>query len=75
MGGGGGKGLPCFFQKIGQKCPNSGKNALIMVIYGLNFSFKMQFLRVSRRKKQRFFATGPFVLVLYMIVYQSAQIP
>ena len=40
-----------------------------MVIYGLNFSFKMQFLRVSRNK------TGNFFLVLYMIIYQSALIP
>ena len=31
------------------------KNALIAVICGLNFSFKVQFLRVSKRKNQRFF--------------------
>ena len=50
------------------------KNALIVVIYGLNFSFKMQFLIVFRRKSQRFFPTAPFFFVLYMIAYQSALI-
>ena len=51
-----------------------GKNALTVVIYGLNFSFKIQFLKVSRRKNQRFFPSGPFFLVLYMIVHQCAVI-
>ena len=46
----------------------------IVVIYVLNFSFKMQFLRVSRRKNRRFFPAGPFFLALYMITYQSAPI-
>ena len=70
-----GGGLPCPFLKIEKKCPNFGKNAQIVVIYGLNLSFKMQFLRVSRRKNRRFFPAGPFFLVLYMSVYQSALIP
>ena len=48
--GEGGESLPCPFSKIGRKCPNLGKYALIVVIYGLNFSFKMQFFRVSRKK-------------------------
>ena len=52
----------------------SGKNALIVAIYGLNFSFKMQFLRVSRRKNRRFFPAGSSFLLLYMIVYQSVLI-
>ena len=39
-------------------------NALIAVIYGLNFSFKMQFLRVFKRKKQRFFLAEPFFFAL-----------
>ena len=73
--GGKGERSPCLFSKIGKKCPNLGKNALIVVIYGLNFSFKRQFLRVSRRKNRRFFPAGPFFLVMYMIVYQSALIP
>ena len=46
--------------------------AQIVVIYGLNFSFKMQFLRVSRRQKRRFFRKGSFFRVLYLIVSQSA---
>ena len=28
-----GGGLPCLFSKIGKKCPNLGKNVLIVVIY------------------------------------------
>ena len=36
----------------------SRKNALIVVIYGLNLSFKMQFLRVSSSKNDRFFLRG-----------------
>ena len=47
---------------------------LIEVIYVLNFSFKMQFLRVSKRKNWTFFPAGPLFLVLYMIAYQSALI-
>ena len=63
-----GGGLPC-------PCSKVGKNALIVVIYELNFSFKMQFSRVSRRKKQKFFPKEPFFLVLYMIAHQSALTP
>ena len=37
-----------------------------MVIYGLNFSFKMQFLTVSRRKSQEFFPKAPFYLSEYV---------
>ena len=51
-----------------------GKSALIVVIYVLNLSFKMQFLRVSWRKNLRFFSAGSFFLVLYIIAYQSALI-
>ena len=42
------------------------KNALTAVIYGLNFSFKMQFSRAFRRRNQRFFRAGSFFLVSYM---------
>ena len=42
-----------------------------MVIYVLDFSFKMQSLRVSRRNNRRFFPAGSFFLLLYMITYQS----
>ena len=45
-----------------------------MVIYGFNFSLKMQFKIVSRRKKMEFFPTAPFFLVLCMIAYQEALI-
>ena len=62
-----GRRSPLPFSKIGKKCPN----AVIVVIYGLNFSFKIQFLRISTRKNRRFFPAGPFFFVLYMIVYQS----
>ena len=37
---------PALFQKLEKSALILGKNALIVVIYGLNFSFKMQFLRV-----------------------------
>ena len=39
------------------------ENALIAVIYGLNFSFKVQFLKVSRIKSRRFFSAGPFFVL------------
>ena len=52
-----------------------GKNAQITVIYGLNFSSKMQFLKVSWRKNRRFFPAVPFFFVLQMIIYRSALIP
>ena len=43
---------------------------LIVVIYGLNFLFKVQFLRVSRRKNRRFFPpAGPLFFVLQTIVF------
>ena len=71
-----GEGFPCLFSKIGEKCPNFWKkNALIVVIYGLNFLFKMQFLRASRTKNRRFCSVGPFFLVPLMNVYRSALIP
>ena len=74
--GGRGRGLPCIFSEFGKKYPNfEKKNTLIAVIYELNFSFKVQFLRVSRRKNRRFIPVGPLFFVLYMIVYQSALIP
>ena len=59
-----GGGLPSPFSKIGKTCPNFGKNALIVAIFGLNFSFKMQYLRVFSRKNRISFPVGPFFLVL-----------
>ena len=56
-----GRDLSCTFMKIERKCSFFGK---ILVIYGLNFSFKMQFLSFSCRKNPKFFPAWPFVLVL-----------
>ena len=56
-------GLPYLFSEIEKKCSNFGKNALIAVIYVLNFSFKEQFLRVSRGNKH-FSRAGHFFFVL-----------
>ena len=59
---GGGGGLPCLFSKIGKKCPNfGGENAVVVVIYGLNFSFKVQFLRFSKREKPEIFPCRAFL--------------
>ena len=66
-GGTGGGGLSFPFSKSGKEFPDCGhlhffgKNVLIVVIYGFNFSFKMQFLRVSRRKKTEIFRCGGFL--------------
>ena len=49
-----GRSLSCTFLKIGRKCPDFEKNVLFLVILGLNFSFKMQFLSLSRRKTPKF---------------------
>ena len=65
---------PALFLKLEKSALIFWENALIVVIYVLNFSFKMQFLRVSRRKNRRFFPAETFFLVLYMIAYQSALI-
>ena len=75
--GGRGEGgvSPTLFQKLGKNALILGKNALIALLYGLNFLFKMQFLRVSRKKPGNFPAGQNLFLVLYMIVYQSALIP
>ena len=49
-----------FFQKLENNAAIFGKNALIVVIYGLNLSFKMQFLSVSRKKNKTFLSTSFF---------------
>ena len=54
--GGKGEVSPTLFQKLKKSVLILGKNALIEDIYGLNFAFKMQFLRVPRNK------TGDFSL-------------
>ena len=53
-GRGGVEVSPALFQKLEKKALILGKNALNVVFYGLNFSFKMQFLRVSRNKTRDF---------------------
>ena len=50
-----------FLNKTELKIRKLEKNALIVVIYGYNFSFKMNFLRVSRKKNRRFFPCGAFL--------------
>ena len=52
-----------FFQKLEKSAPIFGKNVVIVVIYGLNLSFKMQFLSISRRKNRRSFSAGFFSLL------------
>ena len=69
-----GEVYPALFQKLEKNTLFLEKITLIVVIYGLNFSFKIQFLRVSRRKNRRFLPAGPFFLELYMIVHQSTLI-
>ena len=74
-GRGRGQGLPCPFLKIEKSALILGKNSQTVVICGLHFSFTTKFLRVFKRKSQRFILAGPFFLTLYMIIYQSALIP
>ena len=77
MGEWGGYSYP--FLEIGKRYSAFGRegggNAQIKAIYGLNFSFEVQFLKVSSRKHQRFFPAGPFFFVLLVIVCRSALIP
>ena len=51
--GGRGKVCPYLFQKLEKVALTLGKNALIVVSYGLNVSFDMYFLRV--------YPGGPFI--------------
>ena len=59
--GGGGEVSPAVFKKLEKIVLIWRKNALIVVIYGYNFSFKMKFLRVSRGKTCRFLPYGAFL--------------
>ena len=49
---------PAFFQKLGKNTQVFGKNALIVVIYGLNFSLNVQYLSASREKTGYFSVRG-----------------
>ena len=50
--------VSALFWKLEQSTLILGKNVPIAVIYGLNFSFKEQFLRVSRKKSGDFSLRG-----------------
>ena len=63
---------PALFWKLEKIALILGNNALIAVIYGLNFSFKVQFLKGSRSKKN--FLARPSFFLLYMIIYRSVRI-
>ena len=55
------QGFPCPFSKIGKNCPNFTKKCPDCGHLWQNFSFKMKFLRVFRRKTRRFFHYGTFL--------------
>ena len=71
--GGKGGGLPCPFSEIGKKCPKFWAK-MPWLWPSMGCSFKMQFWK-SFQEKTEIFPGQKFFLVLYMIVYQSAQIP
>ena len=52
-----------FYWKLEKRTLILEKNVLIVVIYGLNFSFQVQFLWVSDGKKTEIFPAGPFFLM------------
>ena len=70
-----GAGPPYPFSKLEKRALILGKNAMIVVIYGLNFSFKMKFYGGLHEEKLEIFPCGSFFLVLYIIDYQSTPIP
>ena len=55
---------PVLSRKLEKSSLIFGKNALIVAIYGLNFSFKIHFLSYSRRKNPKSFPGGPVFFVL-----------
>ena len=59
-GGEGGGVSPALFRKLEKSALIWRKNALIVVIYGYNFSLKTKFSRVSRRKTCILFHLGAF---------------
>ena len=56
--------FPALFRKLEKSAPLWGNIVLVLVICGKNFSFKMQFFRVSWQKDQNFFPARLFFLVL-----------
>ena len=59
--GGRGGVSSALFQKLEKSALILGKNALILVIYGLNLWIKMKFLRVSRKKPEIFHCGAKFL--------------
>ena len=59
--GGGGEDSPAISWKLEKSALIWRKNALIVVIYGWNFSFKMNLFWDSWQKYGRFFACGAFL--------------
>ena len=58
-------GTSCSYLKTEAKCPGlRGKKFLIVFIYGLSFSFKMLFLKPSRRKSPKFLLVGSLFHVM-----------
>ena len=72
-GGGGRRGVP--FRKLEIGVLIWGKNVLIVAIHGLNFSFKMLFLRVSRRENSKFSLWSFSSLCYRCNIYRTAIIP
>ena len=56
-----GGGLPYPFPKLEKSALILGKNAMIVVICGLNFSFKMKFCGVLQEEKVEIFPCGVFL--------------
>ena len=73
-GRGGGEVSPALFQKLGKSALICGKKCPECGHLWVKFSFKMQFLRVSRRKIRIFFPCGAFLSSVIGEFYRSALI-
>ena len=73
--GEGGEVSPTLFRKLEIGVLIWGKNVLIVAIHGLNFSFKMLFLRVSRRENSKFSLWSFSSLCYRCNIYRTAIIP
>ena len=61
LGEGGGEVSSALFEKLEKSALICGKKSRDCGHLWVKFSFKMQFLRVSREKNRRFFACGAFL--------------
>ena len=68
-----GRSLSCTFLKIGRKWPVLRKSLLNLVIFGLNVSFKMQFVSLLSRKNPKFFPVWPFDLQFLMKCFSECH--